>query len=136
MGEAEGKPTRKLFRFRPVIQLYPADAPPAPLPEGFFLPPGRIRDAADVKAVERYEEIKQAAKLLAKRKPQKPRKRKAKRQQVKQAQKPILDKLRATFGSLRKVPKKMSTPDIGRQADIPPSQWRSLHRALGREPKK
>jgi hypothetical protein len=134
MGEAGGKPTR--FRLRTVMQMCPADAPPVPLPEGFFLPRIAIRSAADVEALRRYEELMQAAKLMAKRKPQKPRKRKAKRKQVKQAQEPMKAKLQVVFPPRGKPPRKLSTPDVGRQAGIIPNQWRSLHRLLGREPKK
>ena len=129
MGEAGGKPTRKLFRLRTVVQVCPADTPPAPLPEGFFLPRIRVRSETDQLYIDSLL-ARLAAKHLPKRKR---RKIKHKRKPAKPVQGTIIAKLRAKFGPRSKWPKKMSTAEVMRQADIKPHQWHSTNRALGRE---
>jgi hypothetical protein len=132
MREAGDKP-RRLLRLRTVIQACPADAPPAPLPEGFFLPRIPIRSAADVAAIAKFEELVQTAKLMAKRKPrkpQKPRKLKGNRKQAKPAVDKIIAKLKAMFPPHGKPPREMSTSELHRQ--LPPDvrgSWSSVKRA-------
>jgi hypothetical protein len=65
--------------------------------------------------------------------PPKPKKR---RKQAKPAQARIWPKLRAKWLPHGKPPKRMSTSEVCRQAGIPDSQRRSVHRLLGREPEK
>jgi hypothetical protein len=61
----------------------------------------------------------------------------SKRKQVKPVQAPIFAKLRDKFPPRGKPPKKMSTSEVCRRIGIDPNkQWRSVNRALGREPKK
>jgi hypothetical protein len=67
----------------------------------------------------------------------KPQPHKQRRKQVKPVQDAVFAKLRAKFLPRGKPPKKMSTSAVCRQIGIDPNkQWRSVNRALGREPKK
>jgi hypothetical protein len=61
---------------------------------------------------------------------------KKRRKQAKPAQARIWPKLRAKWSPRGKPPKGMSTSEVCRQAGIPDSQRRSVHRLLGREPEK